>query len=74
MFLVGIITCCSLSAILLRAVHEDYAIMALSETWLDDSIANERLKINGYEIERNDRNLRSVPAISTIFLFLPLAQ
>jgi hypothetical protein len=45
-----------LDDLVLRAVHEDYAIMALSETWLDDSIANERLKIDGYEMERNDRN------------------
>ncbi|KAJ8046701.1 RNA-directed DNA polymerase from mobile element jockey [Holothuria leucospilota] len=45
-----------LSELKLLAVRTKATIIALSETWLDDSVTNAEISIEGYSVLRRDRN------------------
>ena len=38
------------------AGNTEAAVIRISETWLDDNISDNELKITGYALERKDRN------------------
>jgi hypothetical protein len=42
--------------LLSRNVQNEFDVLTISETWLDNSIANDNLNIDGYDLLRNDRN------------------
>ena len=38
------------------ALKTNAAVMCITETWLDDSVTNNEIEINGYQVIRKDRN------------------